>query len=51
MAKKKKEQNYTYDAASRLRSDWGNVKPVSIVFPDKTKYTRKEKHKKKFENE
>ena len=52
MARKKKKYDFTtYEAATRLRSDWGNVKPATVVFPDKTKYTRKEKHKKKISEE
>lgn len=29
----------------RKRQGWGNVNPVTKVIPDKTKYTRKNKHK------
>ncbi len=30
----------------RLRSDWGKVKPFTRVEEDKTKFNRKQKHKK-----
>lgn len=48
MAKKKYEFT-TYDAARRLRNDWGNTNPTTKIFKDKTKYSRKEKHKKNFD--
>lgn len=28
-----------------IRRDWGNVKPFTRKFPDKTKYNRKNKYK------
>ena len=30
---------------TKLRRDWGKVRPVTFIMPDKTKYTRKIKHK------
>lgn len=33
------------DALKKIRGDWGNVKPYTRVERDKTKYTRKTKHK------
>ena len=29
----------------RIRRDWGDVKPVTRVMRDRTKYNRKQKHK------
>ena len=29
----------------KVRGSWGNIRPVTMVIPDKTKYTRKSKHK------
>ena len=42
---KKKETNPTYKAARRIRRDWNGINPVTKMIPDKTKYTRKKKHK------
>ena len=52
MAKKKtpKEKSY-YEVLQTFRGDWGNVNPVSRIHKDKTKYNRKEKHKKSFSDE
>jgi len=33
----------------KVRGSWGNIKPVTVIIPDKTKYTRKTKHKSKGE--
>ena len=42
---KKKETNPTYEAARHIRRDWNGVNPITKMIPDKTKYTRKKKHK------
>jgi hypothetical protein len=34
-----------------VRSDWGNVKPYTRVESDRTKYSRKTKHKKSIDSE
>ena len=55
MAKKKKDtvkSDMTFlDAIQSKRRDWGNLNPVTRVVPDKTKYSRKEKHKKDYKEE
>lgn len=33
-------------ALKTIRGDWGGVKPYTRIERDKTKYTRKQKHKK-----
>ena len=52
MAKKKRDtvkSDMTFlDAIQSKRRDWGNLNPVTRVVPDKTKYSRKEKHKKNY---
>lgn len=47
MNKKKKKEvlKYTYG----LRNSWNGINPVTKVIPDKTKYTRKHKHKNSYE--
>lgn len=52
MAKKKsvKEKTY-YELLQTFRGDWGNTNPVSRIHKDKSKYNRKEKHKKSPLNE
>lgn len=43
---KDKKKNLTeYEIYKRIRKTW-NFSPVSRIVQDKTKYTRKEKHKK-----
>lgn len=42
---KNNKENSTYEAARRIRRDWNGVNPVTKIIPDKTKYTRKKKHK------
>ena len=42
MCKKPKTQE---EILKGIRRDWGNVKPFTRKFPDKTKYNRKSKHK------
>ena len=42
MEKKPKTQE---EILKGIRRDWGNVKPFTRKFPDKTKYNRKRKHK------
>jgi hypothetical protein len=55
MAKKKKDtvkSDMTFlDAIQSKRRDWGPLNPVTRVIPDKTKYSRKEKHKKDYKEE
>ena len=33
-----------YETYKSIRKDWNGVNPVTKVFKDKTKYTRKKKH-------
>ena len=42
---KNTQTNPTYKAARRIRRDWNGINPVTKMIPDKTKYTRKKKHK------
>jgi hypothetical protein len=57
MAKRKKKKDTVksdmtfLDAIQSQRRDWGNLNPVTRVVPDKTKYSRKEKHKKNYKEE
>lgn len=47
MAKKfRTKPKTTEELAKTIRRDWGNVNPVTRIMPDKTKYNRKQKHKK-----
>lgn len=50
MAKKKKKK-IAYEIWKGIRKDWNGVNPVTKIIPDKTKYKRKEKHKKDYEEE
>lgn len=34
-----------YEMSKTVRRDWNGVNPVTKVFRDRTKYTRKQKHK------
>lgn len=44
--KKKKTKPRTFNELARtIRGSWGDVNPVTRVERDKTKYTRKTKHK------
>lgn len=45
--KKKKKLDFLdiYNLHKSIRKDWGNIKPVTKVIPDKKKYKRKSKHK------
>jgi hypothetical protein len=46
MAKKKKtSKTDPIEAVRASRGSWFGVNPVTKVIPDKTKYSRKEKHK------
>lgn len=45
--KKNKKPLSSYDLYQSIRKDWGTVSPVTKVDKDKSKYTRKQKHKKK----
>lgn len=41
-----------YEILKSIRGDWGEVKPVTIPFKTKKKYSRKIKHKnKEYEDE
>ena len=57
MAKRKKKKDTVksdmtfLDAIQSKRRDWGNLNPMTRVVPDKTKYSRKEKHKKNYKEE
>lgn len=51
MSKKKEDKNSTYEAARHLRGSWNGVNPVTKIIPDKTKYSRKKKHKKENKEE
>ena len=42
---KNAKTNPTYEAARRIRGSWNGINPVTKIIPDKTKYTRKKKHK------
>lgn len=42
---KNNKENPTYEAARRIRRYWNGTNPVTKIIPDKTKYTRKKKHK------
>ena len=44
MSKKKKNGTSTYDVVSKMRRDWGEIKPITRVIPDKKKRP-KIKHK------
>lgn len=46
MKRKSEVLKYTYG----LRGSWNGVKPITRVISDKTKYTRKHKHKNSYEN-
>lgn len=44
MAKKKAPKTF-YEVYQSIRRDWNGVNPVTRIERDKTKYTRKQKHK------
>lgn len=45
--KKKKTKPRTFNEMARtIRGSWGDINPVTRIERDKTKYTRKTKHKK-----
>lgn len=44
-------ENKTYETFKKVRKDWNGLNPSTKIIPNKKKYFRKEKHKKKFENE
>ena len=46
---KKKGRRAAKNPALSLRGSWNGVNPVTRVEQDKTKYTRKQKHKENFE--
>ena len=37
-----------YELAKSMRGSWNGVVPVTRIFSDKKKYTRKEKHPKRY---
>lgn len=44
-------ENKTYETFKKIRKDWNGLNPSTKIIPNKKKYSQKEKHKKKFENE
>lgn len=46
MNRPKKPRSF-YEMSKTVRGDWNGINSVTKVFRDKTKYTRKEKHKNK----
>lgn len=50
MKKKKKKKSTNIELYQSIRKDWGDINPVTRVVRDKTKYTRKEKHKRSYED-
>lgn len=48
MKKNKKKKKTTIDYLSKIRNSWNGINPVTRVVPDKTKYSRKQKHKKDY---
>jgi len=49
MKKRTKKQSSNYELYKEIRKDWGDINPVTKVDKNKTKYTRKQKHKNRFE--
>jgi len=51
--KKNKPKDYIdmYDVYKKVRKSWGDVNPVTKIVPDKKKYTRKKKHKRRYEDD
>ena len=47
MKKKKTKPRTLNEMARTVRGSWGDVNPVTRIERDKTKYTRKTKHKDK----
>lgn len=43
--RKKKKKATTLELYQTIRKDWGDISPVTKVVKDKSKYTRKKKHK------
>lgn len=48
MIKRTKKQS-SYELYKTIRKDWGDIHPATKIAKDKTKYSRKEKHKPKFD--
>lgn len=47
---KKITKNTTqHELYKTIRKDWGDINPITKVNKDKTKYTRKKKHKERFD--
>lgn len=44
-------ENKTYETFKKIRKNWNGLNPSTRVVPNKKKYSRKEKYKRKFENE
>lgn len=38
-----------YKLYKKVRNDWGSLNPSTKIIPNKKKYNRKEKYKKKFD--
>lgn len=47
--KKNKKPSTQHDLYKSIRKDWGDINPVTKVDKDKSKYTRKQKHKERFD--
>lgn len=45
--KKKSKPRTFYEMSKTIRGSWGDINPVTKIEKDKTKYTRKQKHKHK----
>ena len=41
----------TAEFLKKIRNSWNGVNPVTKIIPDKTKYNRKQKHKKSYISE
>lgn len=44
-------ENKTYETFKKIRKSWNGLNPSTRIVPNKKRYSRKEKHKRKFENE
>ena len=47
MSKKRTTEKTYLELSKSIRKTWGNINPITRVVRDKTKYTRKIKHKNK----
>lgn len=48
--KSKKKKSF-YELQKTIRRDWGDINPVTKVEKDKTKYSRKQKHRKNYQED